>query len=1820
MVEIEGIQVKLVTNYAKEGKAGSLGQRSKESKVKQPKRPTADRSRSTQSLVHDPGGPASLSTTIEDEETSDEENPELPFTVDLAQSYLQEEAQGEQEKLKAAIVQSRHIDRSSTPSEVDDDLNTYGVGNALSLPGFLADFLKGVGDRVQVKVKRVIIDLDLKLDMSLEKPRISVGEGADIVTIRFSIEDVDLLNVMPEQQNLDRTHISRDLGADMPDKQPLQAVHETRQVVLNNIKILLVSDASIFANLSRFDAPPSPTATQASSVGRSISKARGAVSSPSLSDSSPGSDPVKDSGVIERGQSIITFPESESSSIISDGRRFADPEGDEEVHQKPASVQAASLRYSLLDQNFPDQPGNIKGDNRDDDEQTFGVENESFGVTGNIKSPAQEQSTSPYRQTCGAEHQLDRSSSDDQEDSQIESSLHLFPPQSPTSKLGKPTTQDRGHLPGNNLARERARRFQSNFEEGNNRSQEECSGSTSPMSEDLTQSKIFSHEEAESMYMSAMSHVALDETEAESIIPGRWDDSVSEAENLRPSLNLSERGAIVSSTDSLLLKASTTDEDRNFRDSYTSIKHKERISAHTQNLTSDDQHISDGSEGSEPGANQLSLDLENSPSQNPEDSLTKLQNPLLIMKKIMSIDIIHVELPVRSSMSANNGPPGSAQEGLDKDTHSFSTSKDSINLDPLEKGIDELHSVRTGGLEAEGILSETLHPKRPRGASSQHFSVELGQVEVLGDIGLTKLTILIIQQNLALLGKGSANNDDKDSTNLSVFSMRLKMADLSWKFLDTVRGFSDVDGSSESSSSGQRSFAAAPEVLLRASLSNLNFAYQKYESSMDSRFTIGKMSFGYASENILSFDSDLKMRESTGDTLAPVGNDIALTVIQNPTTTKINLTTLPLRFVLDLRRLDETFSWFGGFSSILGLGSSMMSTVTVVSAKPSVTHGIPRPRAVHFEQLVPDRPAYEIPVHTQKFTVRLGGLAFILQGANCQFRLDGTALKAVSRPEGIGLVVDKLRFTGPYTRHDNDDCAVNIHLANMRVEYMSTPKEVDLTRLLSLLSPSRDQYEQNDDILLDTLLHQRRQAGVIRVTLDTLRGDITNPSHLRFFLEIAEELKKLSTVAKYLPEDDRPGILIFCLIRELQYVMTVNDIFGSLTLSSRSVELAHITLPGLTALGIKTLQVRRNGDEELIGSASQALHDGETTPPMIMVRFIENEMEPNIKVKVHSLRLEYYVSTLMAAMNFLSDDDPEYQVSNMVSSIATIKVGRHATDSSPPSLSQSSSKSDKYATSSRPLRLIIAITDSVVGLNPMNCPSQGLVVLSNAQLNGIAPKVGEVQVTLEIKRASMLIIDDKSNVNPDKEMRRPGVQDNRGNQIQNFLDSGFVSVSYISSAKASMTIAKSETSESQLLDVEIRDDLLVLESCADSTQTLLTILNGLKPPAPQSAELKYRTKIVPIEDMLASLSGDAFTTSTPGEENVSDVPLGLDEGDMMDDEVPQNLEYVSSFYNPNPARLHEGIAEVMLDNDLESLAGPPATREIGDKRLLESFQEQYQVAPGNAPLEFQENHFGTSSTIGGTAHRWDTKQNTYGLSSDVPIRESPLRLRVRDVHIIWNLFDGYDWPHTREVITKAVTDIENKAAERNSIKDKRKSMDVDDESSEIGDFLFNSIYVGIPSNRDPKDLAQQVNRNIDDLASETESFAPSSISGSPNRQSHIPRAKAKKLRLTRSKYHKMTFELRGVSADLVVFPPSEEETQSSVDIRVQDLDIFDHVPTSTWKKFATYMHDAGERESGTSIIHLEILNVKPVPTLAASEIILKVCEFVQAEILILSGN
>ena len=1714
-------------------------------------------SRNAQSPTHDlRGSPYNPSSDVETESDEIHESGNMPgnfpTTADLAQSLLQTEPLSERKKLEAALAQRDVLDNAY--DDLGDEADSLGVGNPLVLP-IVTKILKSFKDRFQLKAKNITLELNLDLDIPSEP---SAGkctsDTSEVVTIRLLVGSVDLYQIGNLGPKMDQ-------HSDAKSK-PLDAsVPGVRRISMDNIQVMLVSDASVFTNISRYFTPSSPAVTNVSSQRRFHGQH---IVPPSQATSTTSSATHAPSRLV-RTQSLdqaAHTSEPIASPTASDLDRSSD-DGYDDTGEALAPTSNSSLgesRYqdSLLAESLhskweDSEPGGRSSCHRDRPALHFAT-----GAHEYKESDLQKGSKRHDERLQRNRIDLERSQLDSgRETSRLSFSAHDSIPSHVTSLgplkdvfLGRDVPLDRQSDSSCILENSQSSLSSSNDEDD--------TASFPP--DDLTQSKIYSHEEAESLYMSAISYASSEHSEddqslscaSEAFHPGNEQPSrntPSHVENMQASTF--DTRSRVSQPSAATLELGVFPSSRSDGDLYldgASTYSPASITSSHSSPTTVMSRSMPTSQVLQPG---------DSLSQASRYSSTRSEIPLIITKRIISIDSIMLKIPESASDMNISG-------------------------------------------EAEG--SEKT--------ADQPVSAEITNVEILGDVSLTKLTILIIQQHLGIFRFNSADDNlhDKDSNTAepSFAHLKLTVSKISWKFLDLVKGFSSPNGKMQEVL-WPGPFPVSAEVLLKASVESLSVSILKNESSKRTTISIGKFSFGYVSEKILSFNSALKMRESTRDILAPVDKDLILTILQTSGSSSIEITTLPLHITLDLRRLDDTFSWFGGFSGILGLGSSMVSTVTTVSAKPVPLKSAKPSRGVHFEVPAPGTSSQESKFPEQKISARIGGCVMVLQGANATLHLESTAIKLVSRAEVVGLQIDKMKFTGPYLRHDFDQASVTANLRNIRLEYLPTPKEIDLDRLLELLSPSKDSYERDDDILLDTLLLQRRQGGVIRLTIEALESNIPNIEHLRLLPEMTEELKKLSTVAKYLPDDDRPGILTLAKIRDFRCDVTVDTNSGVLSLGLKNLEVAHVTLPSLTALGIDFIEVHRNHTEELLGQTLPYPKGQEGPSPVIMARFLGNEMEPVVKVKIQNLRAEYHVSTIMAFMGLSEDSSPEDMISGMVSSIATITTNPQNVERIQPKLSSRSSDIEKFSSSSKLLLLDISIRDSIIGLNPYKSLAKGLIVFTDARISGTLPKEDESDATFEIKKASLMIIDDQKKVFSESKPVRSVHHDNQNTQLQHLLETGFVSVSYISSAKVTLKAFKMDSDGSKCLDVEIRDDLFVLESCADSTQTLITILNGLKPPMPPSSEIKYRTEVVTVEDMLASFSGDAFPAPRANDKMDYTAPLDLDEGDMVNDEVPQNLEYVSTFYNPDPEKLQESLANSMLEDDLESLANPPTTREIGDKVMLESFQEQYQVAPGGSSLDFRENHFGDSSTVGGTAHRWDTKQNTYGLTNELKISGSPLRLRVRDVHIIWNLFDGYDWQHTRDIIDKAVVKVETKAAERLSRPARGRSREAEeDEESVIGDFLFNSIYIGIPTNHDPKELARQVNRNLDDLASESESQATYSTSNSPNRQGQIPRSRTKRLRLNRSKYHKMTFELKGVSADIIVYPPDVEETQSSIDIRVHDLEIFDHVPTSTWKKFATYMHDAGERESGTSMVHLEILNVKPVANLAASELILKV--------------
>jgi autophagy-related protein 2 len=274
-----------------------------------------------------------------------------------------------------------------------------------------------------------------------------------------------------------------------------------------------------------------------------------------------------------------------------------------------------------------------------------------------------------------------------------------------------------------------------------------------------------------------------------------------------------------------------------------------------------------------------------------------------------------------------------------------------------------------------------------------------------------------------------------------------------------------------------------------------------------------------------------------------------------------------------------------------------------------------------------------------KSDIRIGGFVLDLIGSECSIGLETSALKVVTRDTGIGASISKIRLSGPHLKRSNEEPAINLEVTGTRLEYLLSPRDSDLERLLNIITPSKSKYDQADDILLDTLVRQRKQGPVLNVNVEAVQARIEKLEELSYLPDLGEEVAKLATVAKYLPEAERPGMLGLLKVQKFDAHVDVNETLGSLQLSAGDVDLAQITLPILVATGVGTISIHRNNTEELLGPASNAAsRDPQARAPALMARMIGDELEPTIKLKLWNLKLEYRVPTLMILLGLAESD------------------------------------------------------------------------------------------------------------------------------------------------------------------------------------------------------------------------------------------------------------------------------------------------------------------------------------------------------------------------------------------------------------------------------------------------------------------------------------------------------------------------------------------------------------------------------------------------------
>jgi autophagy-related protein 2 len=1628
---------------------------------------------------------------------------EFPATVeDLAESFLQSQSRAEKQQLMSLYAEApmaASVMSSTTSAAIEDEYGDIGVGTSMGLPRVLASMFKGIADRMVVRIRGVKVSLEATLPED---------RGGEKVLLEVEVEDVDVEGV---SRNV-VTSTSR--GA--PERPRKEG---KRRITLENIRGFITSVETMFGPAEgTVFGEASEAGTARRDSGEEDCTTTETVLEPSPDDSST----LSRSKSPPKSRRRRSSSEDDNDGIYLNGSPYSDEDkftdfddSDEEVLAfAPHSMRSSTTKPMFLSRT----PSHIlpelhfSGIAEDDDEDS---EDEMEG--GAIFAPSLPQPRSPSASVNSAD---------------------ASPFSSPTLQKYRPLTESpplqeiKPVIP--------ASPYISDPETSGDEMDQEASKM-------LSQSTIFSREEADSLYMSATSGMLRSKSE------------------LRKRYQMDEREG-----------------------------EGEEIDAEEM-----DQRLDKLINGE--------LDIPNSLPPPPGADAGRTESPpshktgRKIRKQCLELDVITIFYPSLADgiVAVDEELPPSGEESGEHMPGAFSTyaskytskppamSSSPPAARPRVKIVDSVEA-RPPAPMVDQILSGLSHDKVADIeiiGSNIHGTVDIQTEKMLGWVFET-IQSIFSEASPAPAGPGSLHTKEKKKT------IQLIAEEIDVRMIKHLGGVftDDQQGDPEDGT-----------VLLQCLLNDVNIFHKGLaDDASTSRLSVKKFALNDEEEGIITFlrpdaphsstrakmsTSHHRKRSSTSTSASGLlgfgsGDDDDITVIFSRSTKKmrVNVVTQLLKLRGDLKRLEETFSAFGGVGSVLA--STTASTATIRN------NGRPPWQQRESGTLEPGGGV------DTKIDCRLAGLMFDVVGTTGRVSMKTSPVKIkFATAQGVTIGIDIISISGPAPGRKD----ANIVIEGARMEFTSRPSQEDLGRLLELLTPSKDRFD-DDDILVDTLLRQREQGSVLRINVAGVRGELLDISIFDQLKKLGEEVIQVLTVTDFVAGDERPGLLTLCSVEGVYLYAEIGGSMGRVEAEMDSVGITHVSAPSLLAMAIGTISVRRNDHEELLGEGidRRVFSTAGLGRPMIMIRMVGDEPEPVVKVKLWNIRAEYSVHTLMELTATPEGATGEELVQDVVNSIVLPL--------------QKDTVSDTGA-----LGFDIVIKDSVVALNPLELKSRGLFILTDSRLQAALPSGGALSAGMEIKKASVMIVDDVDTLYTAEPGQRRGRKEVLSDHLAGFASMGYVPVVTISSAMASLRVVH------KTVDLDIRDDLLLIESCADSTQTMLAIFNGLKPPTPEGDEVRYCTEVMPV-DMLRSLTEDAFVLPgrrMPGAKQDTD-----DEEELVhsDEDLPTNLSFVESYYGhrvPLESPRQEFV-DSMLEDDPAPIISPSLSRE-GSSR--DSIFKEHVTMLDPEELAFVEDHFGkTSGTRRGrkslnqdAVDRYLLNFRLYDFCADGNSAGFfPLRVRVREVHAIFNLHDGYDWQRTRDTISQAVRKVETKAAER---RNRRVSFDVDDdEDSMVDDFLFNSIYIGIPANRPPGELTNDINKHFDDQISETsyatttvESARPLSSRSRSTAGDYHGRNVKKGLKLNRSRHHKMQFELKGVNVDFWLLPPGSGEVQLSVDVRVRDLEIFDNVPTSTWRKFVTYCQEAWERESGSDMVRLECLVVKPVPELAATELVIKVC-------------
>lgn len=579
--------------------------------------------------------------------------------------------------------------------------------------------------------------------------------------------------------------------------------------------------------------------------------------------------------------------------------------------------------------------------------------------------------------------------------------------------------------------------------------------------------------------------------------------------------------------------------------------------------------------------------------------------------------------------------------------------------------------------------------------------------------------------------------------------------------------------------------------------------------------------------------------------------------------------------------------------------------------------------------------------------------------------------------------------------------------------------------------------------------------------------------------------------------------------------------------------------------------------------------------PMISLTFKKGDNHGHITVILRNVLVEYFSKWL----ELLERDLDENMVLN---DIAENRL-------------ESSNPESNFLLNNFDIRC--AFENCALGLNPGRLPCKSYISFKSAS-SDLTFALHQIYVKSSFRDVSILLVDNVKNLD-DTRAKGSGnmsLPDHLSISSQ-LISRGYVSVGDINCTHIGVTINTNVQAliernskmglfeDISVLDIKINSDEHQIDLCADSAYAMSQLLNDLKSPVVFTDEEKVKIKLDNEIDLLEQVDLDFF------KEKQEIFAEGPKETPNREDSEDASFDIVDEYYD--------------LQNPLSSVED-----EMKNLNLIDSSNGQC----SESDFTFEENHF--------------SKAN----NSTDNVKIFPIKFNINFSKVNVYLYDGYDWKDTRKAIKRAVKRVEA------SIQENKKDTPLDgnsDQSTEmldsisdhsrnpkpkvsapgeeglVGETLFLSIQVTLPKHSDPVNLTKSINNLLQNSSSEGPSADSKSLSNL------IAGKYYKSLRLRRSKHHKVLFNLKNTEINMTIFSTRDPRKESpspnipfeiinSLELRVENIDVFDNIPTSSWNKMLSYMSIMGEKEIGTNILNLKLTNLRSTPELCTSEFMVNV--------------